>query len=253
MLERAEEIAEKYEQELEWLQLVENTPEARSIINHETVETAKTNGGEILGDSPKDEKTEKIHGDNLWYMAMFQIVAIHSYMGNCEDEKDRSERLHKATEKTIEALKISLEKQGKMERLRRSVNWVTKKRLEEMRKILKYLEDMQPIIYIESAMALIGEGDGEATKLIEKAKTSQKTNPNFSERERIEYNLGCYYSILGEKKDALEHLRLAFRKGGDNVRWAQLDPDLHGVRDDDEFKHMIRKYSAEMEDTLNTA
>ena len=227
MLERAEEIAEKYEQELDWLQWME-----------------KTNGGKILGDNPKDEKTEKIHGDNLWYMAMFQIVAIHSYMGNCKDEKDRSENLHKATEKTIEALKTLLEKQGKMERLRRSVNWVTKKRLEEMKEILKYLEDMQPIIDIESAMALIGEGDGKATGLIEKAKTS----PYFS--ERAEYNLGCYYSILGEKKDALEHLRLAFRKGGDNVRWAQLDPDLRGVRDDDEFKHMIRKYGAEMEDTL---
>ena len=49
------------------------------------------------------------------------------------------------------------------------------------------------------------------------------------------YNAACLYAKLGEKRRALDTLRLAIDAGVKNFQWMRHDPDLNSLRDDPEF------------------
>jgi mannose-6-phosphate isomerase-like protein (cupin superfamily) len=51
----------------------------------------------------------------------------------------------------------------------------------------------------------------------------------------IHYALGCYAARLGRRKQALEHLRIAFAEDPRTREWAAEDSDLDAIRDDPGF------------------
>jgi TolB-like protein/Flp pilus assembly protein TadD len=54
------------------------------------------------------------------------------------------------------------------------------------------------------------------------------------------YNAACLYGKLGEKRRALDTLRLAIEGGVKNFQWMKHDPDLNSLRDDPEFIEMTK-------------
>jgi tetratricopeptide (TPR) repeat protein len=64
--------------------------------------------------------------------------------------------------------------------------------------------------------------------------------PNDS---NILYNAACTYGIIGNKVEALKHLKQAEEAGYSNVSWAARDPDLTCLHDDPEFKSLMEKVS----------
>jgi hypothetical protein len=54
------------------------------------------------------------------------------------------------------------------------------------------------------------------------------------------YNAACFEALAGQRDAALEHLRRAVTRGGDEVRtYAQSDTDLDSLRDDPLFREAL--------------
>jgi len=62
-----------------------------------------------------------------------------------------------------------------------------------------------------------------------------------SERPNLFYNLACAYSRTRNKKKALDSLRQAIKKGFNNREYLKLDKDLDFIRNEKEFKEIIRE------------
>ncbi len=56
----------------------------------------------------------------------------------------------------------------------------------------------------------------------------------------VHYNLACSYALVGEKKKAIETLRKAVILGYRDYAYMEQDPDLESLRDDEEFKEIVR-------------
>ncbi|NUN71216.1 MAG: protein kinase [Bacteroidetes bacterium] len=54
------------------------------------------------------------------------------------------------------------------------------------------------------------------------------------------YNAACFYAQMGEKTQAIQSLRDAISVGYGNYEWLQRDTDLDSLRDDPEFKELIK-------------
>ena len=53
------------------------------------------------------------------------------------------------------------------------------------------------------------------------------------------YNLACYYSLAGEKEDALSWLGRAFRMDRDLLKLVAEETDFDPLRDDADFQHLL--------------
>lgn len=54
------------------------------------------------------------------------------------------------------------------------------------------------------------------------------------------YNASCFYAQMGEKENALRSLKEAIAVGYGNYEWLKRDTDLDSLRDDPEFKEIIK-------------
>jgi serine/threonine protein kinase/Tfp pilus assembly protein PilF len=54
------------------------------------------------------------------------------------------------------------------------------------------------------------------------------------------YNAACFYAQMGEKKEAIQSLRDAIAVGYGNYEWLRRDTDLDSLRDEPEFKELIK-------------
>ncbi|NQV53874.1 MAG: tetratricopeptide repeat protein [Flavobacteriales bacterium] len=54
------------------------------------------------------------------------------------------------------------------------------------------------------------------------------------------YNAACFYSDLGEKEDALKHLKLAISNGFEAYEYIKIDPDLDGIRNEPEYIELMK-------------
>ncbi len=175
--------------------------------------------------SAEKEKTNNLYSDPVWYSAMYQLAASYQYKVIKAEE---GQELNEA-EETAKILVTKINEA--IESLRKNENKVLK----------QYLESFRPMAVILYAGILFGRGkEKEAESLIESLK------PFSLLSYRVRYNLACYYSIAGNKKegkeqtnaykDALFHLNYALERGGDIVQWAKRDPSLKGVREDEKTK-----------------
>ena len=115
------------------------------------------------------------------------------------------------------------------------------------KKLKEFLESFYATACIMSANTLLYvDKIDEAVKIIKMVEPFEKLN------FRSRYNLACYYSIYGEKdkryyRNALNNLEYALERRGTIVQWAQKDPSLKGVREDEnireDFDRLIQKYS----------
>ncbi|MGD2090591.1 MAG: hypothetical protein PVH61_30745 [Candidatus Aminicenantes bacterium] len=62
-----------------------------------------------------------------------------------------------------------------------------------------------------------------------------------NERPNLFYNLACVYSLAGNKKKALNYLEQAVKKGFNDLEWIKKDKDLDFIRNEKEFKEIIRQ------------
>ena len=56
------------------------------------------------------------------------------------------------------------------------------------------------------------------------------------------YDAACLMSRMGEYKRSIEYLKIAFEKGYHEINHLEIDDDLNGIRDMEEYKDLVRKY-----------
>jgi tetratricopeptide (TPR) repeat protein/ADP-ribose pyrophosphatase YjhB (NUDIX family) len=158
--------------------------------------------------------------------------------------------------------------------------------LDDMRIFKQYLEELKNLVMVLHAISLARANKVENTdeyikNILEKivksrkkggkrAKANHAENESGQEKlnqkkrelikvdqEEINYDLACYYSIVGEEKcnrrtdeydRALEYLRDVLLEGGITLEWAKVDPDIRGLRRgrEREFNELIDTYTAEI-------
>ncbi len=100
--------------------------------------------------------------------------------------------------------------------------------------LLKYPNDARARTYYAKVLLSIGKLDdakNEETKAL-------KLNPDDP---LMLYNAACFYSLIGEKKIAINYLKDAVRLGFANFDWIKIDSDLNSVRNEIEFIHIINQ------------
>jgi len=60
----------------------------------------------------------------------------------------------------------------------------------------------------------------------------------------IWYNLGCSLALLKKREDALKALKHALELGFSDYEWMSRDPDLNSMREDGEFKSLLKRISS---------
>ena len=60
----------------------------------------------------------------------------------------------------------------------------------------------------------------------------------------LQYNTGCYYALMGNKRLALENLESGFRLSSRMVEFAKDDSDLVSLRDDADFQALQERFSS---------
>jgi len=76
----------------------------------------------------------------------------------------------------------------------------------------------------------------EATALEEKtAKLLRRLDHGPEWRGNIQYNLACYYALVGRKQSAIALLKEALQLDPKLTEWSKKDPDFDDIRDDPGF------------------
>jgi quercetin dioxygenase-like cupin family protein len=85
------------------------------------------------------------------------------------------------------------------------------------------------------ALARAEEGDPDAAiAILEEALAERPRDPGLN------YDLACFESLAGRRKDALEHLRQALEADPSLREYVGDDPDLDPIRDDPGFPSEVR-------------
>ncbi len=154
--------------------------------------------------------------------------------------EDRLKRAKKVAEKLDRRIRLIVNEAGKSEN-----------------KALKsFLRSFEPMAICVKEEILADLKETGLEKPIIQKKFSEY-NPGFL------YNKACYYSVAGEKqkdmnerikkfKKTLKYLSLALEQERAYIKWAQKDPSLKGIREDeltkDEFIEIIKKYGTPEEE-----
>lgn len=77
---------------------------------------------------------------------------------------------------------------------------------------------------------------GDLKGALDEARRAVKMNPNLPEAL---YDLACYYSLNGQKQEALKTLRQAVELAPRFKKMAREDPDLEILRDEEEFIRIV--------------
>lgn len=64
----------------------------------------------------------------------------------------------------------------------------------------------------------------------------------YPDRPTPYYNLACIYSLMGRKKEALDQLEEALKKGFSSFEHMTRDTDLDNIRKETRFVEMVKKY-----------
>ncbi len=185
--------------------------------------------------STEKEKTNDLFNDPVWYSAMYQLAASYQYkVIKAEEGQEKAEQelieAEEAAKNLVTMINEAIESPQKNENM-------------ALRQYLMSFKLMAVILY--AGILVSQEKENEAKPLIESLK------PFSLLPYRVRYNLACYYSMAGDKKegneklntykDALFHLDYALERGGDIVQWAKSDPSLKGVREDENTKDIFER------------
>lgn len=85
---------------------------------------------------------------------------------------------------------------------------------------------------------------GDTLKSVEWMK-SLIENDSIEDKKGVHYDAACLYSLIGDSKASLEHLKKALDLGWSRFNHARVDDDLKNVRELPEFEEMLRQYETE--------
>ena len=86
---------------------------------------------------------------------------------------------------------------------------------------------------------------GDTIKSVEWMK-SLIENDSIEDKKGVHYDAACLYSLIGDRKSSLEHLKKALDLGWSRFTHARVDDDLKNVRELPEFEEMLRQYETEL-------
>lgn len=106
--------------------------------------------------------------------------------------------------------------------------------LETYRRYLsQHPDDARGHMYYATDLAQVGqreEAKSEAAKAIELS----------PDDPLMHYNAACFYAQMGEKQSAIQSLKDAFKAGYGNYEWLKRDTDLDTIREEPEYKEMVK-------------
>lgn len=110
---------------------------------------------------------------------------------------------------------------------------------------------------LDQATALYQQNEYKgAIDILEKLLNRSNLNENKKEQANIYYDLACNYSLIGNKKKALDYLEESILHGYANFKHLQEDSDFDLIRENPKFKNLIRKLKQEQSlwenDFMNT-
>lgn len=86
---------------------------------------------------------------------------------------------------------------------------------------------------------------GDTIKSVEWMK-SLIENDSIEDKKGVHYDAACLYSLIGDCKSSLEHLKKSLDLGWSRFTHARVDDDLKNVRELPEFEEMLRQYETEL-------
>ena len=113
-------------------------------------------------------------------------------------------------------------------------------------------EDFQKVVALDSAINVdaryyalhfLGR-DEEAAEIMDKIIEEDTYSPGEW------YNKACLYSLMGRHDEAMEALKTSFEKGYRSLIHILHDDDLDPIRDSEDYKALIEKYKAILEDEV---
>ncbi len=101
------------------------------------------------------------------------------------------------------------------------------------RYFMQHPDDARAHLYYANTLVRVGkieEAKKEATKAVE-------LNPSDP---LMQYNVACFYSLLNDKKTAVEAIKNAFKAGYADYEWTKRDSDLDNIRQEPEFIELLK-------------
>ncbi len=98
---------------------------------------------------------------------------------------------------------------------------------------MQHPDDARAHLYYATTLAeanKIEEAKAEAAKAVE----LNPTDP------LMQYNVACFYAVIGEKKTAIQTLKSAFSAGYQDYEWTKRDSDLDSIRQEPEYIEFMK-------------
>jgi adenylate cyclase len=101
------------------------------------------------------------------------------------------------------------------------------------RYFMQHPDDARAHLYYANTLIRVGKED-EAKKEAAKAVELNPSDP------LMQYNVACFYSLLNDKKTAVEAIKNAFKAGYADFEWTKRDSDLDNIRQEPEFIELLK-------------
>lgn len=96
-------------------------------------------------------------------------------------------------------------------------------------------EEFWPWLYLGHAQRELEDYDS----AIESTENALRVEIGQNEINMANYNLACYYALLGRKKEAMEYLKEALENNDSMKEWAREDSDLDSLINEPEFEFIV--------------
>jgi serine/threonine protein kinase/Tfp pilus assembly protein PilF len=101
------------------------------------------------------------------------------------------------------------------------------------RYFMQHPDDARAHLYYANTLVRVGKIE-EAKKEAAKAVELNPSDP------LMQYNVACFYSLLNDKKTAVEAIKNAFKAGYADYEWTKRDSDLDNIRKEPEFIELLK-------------
>ena len=76
---------------------------------------------------------------------------------------------------------------------------------------------------------------------LEEAKNEMEKGIKLNPKDLIIiYNAACFYALIGDKRASIDNLKIAIENGFGNYEYIKHDPDLYSLKDEPEFKALLK-------------
>ena len=186
----------------------------------------------LLEQAKREIEKRKDHRElDDWYSTKYQIAATVDYLGtNHELAVELARQLLTEIDAKLEETRTSGSQEGSH----------AKARTASEQTLLDFLEELEPMVAVSYAIALVNTKSGDSAAEAEAVIGS--LNYEQLSQLRVQYNLSCYLTTRADHEvdpakrkelfdEALKRLEAAVQGGKDVAASAERDPDLHPLED----------------------